>query len=39
MRTGAVSTAWNQVADVLANGDEFDPDEIRYSGPQHYEAA
>jgi hypothetical protein len=23
-----VSTAWNQAADVLANGDEFDPDEI-----------
>jgi hypothetical protein len=28
MRTGAVSTVWNQAADVLANGDEFDPDEI-----------
>jgi hypothetical protein len=27
-RTGEVSTEWNQAADVLANGDEFDPSEI-----------
>jgi hypothetical protein len=27
-RTGEVVTDWKQAADVLATGDEFDPDEI-----------
>jgi hypothetical protein len=27
-RTGAVSTEWALAADVLASGDEFNPDEI-----------
>jgi hypothetical protein len=27
-RTGEVSIEWNQAADVIANGDEFDPSEI-----------
>jgi hypothetical protein len=27
-RTGAVTTEWGKAADVLANGDEFDPSEI-----------
>jgi hypothetical protein len=27
-RTGQVVTDWKQAADVLATGDEFDPDEI-----------
>jgi hypothetical protein len=28
MRTGEVSTDWKRAADLLSNGDEFDPDEI-----------
>jgi hypothetical protein len=27
-RTGTVSTTWAKAADVLANGDEYDPSEI-----------
>jgi hypothetical protein len=27
-RTGEVSTVWNQAAEVLASGKEFDPNEI-----------
>jgi hypothetical protein len=27
-RTGAVTTDWGKAADVLASGDEFDPNEI-----------
>ena len=27
-RTGAVTTEWGTAGDVLASGDEFDPDEI-----------
>lgn len=27
-RTGEVNIEWNQAADVLPNGDEFDPSEI-----------
>ena len=28
VRTGEVTTEWGEAADVLANGDEFDPSEI-----------
>lgn len=28
VRTGEVITEWGEAADVLANGDEFDPSEI-----------